>query len=393
MPRNNPISSDDLRSVNAFRSALSELQRRKPHRLAGPWDVRQEGGHTGACVRHLECIDLEDAPGKDVLSVVGGAEPLLLYGRGDEVRWEARTGGGEPAEAWFQQDAESGDLVWHDGARWKRRGWVDGEWPLLGNLHEETVARFSAAAQAMLEVTDADGAASDAPSERRWPARLVPFVPARRFRRPADRDCDDAIDALAPLDLAEVERRIAAFRAKLGHADVEDFDEDHADDRLEVNSDSDSDVDVSQEGINESWMWTLAGQDWGPSEARNCLFVESALALPPTPICVECEEEGKSFSKSQLSRHPDERRCSDCVGKAVMNSIYRPPTGPSEAPSRQNLLLAPASLATETVHTTSVALCSICRLRLTKQNCTPSQRSKAPSRRRCNNCVGAPQTT
>merc|ERR1712166_146907 len=123
-------------------------------------------------------------------------------------------------------------------------------------------------------------------------------------------------------------------------------------------------------------MWRLAhDMTWGPAESRSLVLVESALAFPSTAVCVECEEEGKQFSKSQLARHPDERRCRDCVER-TLSAVYRP-----SATAAQSASALP-----------QVMVCSVCKVQLTKQISSASQRQKIPSKRKCNSCVGVSPT-
>ena len=152
-----------------------------------------------------------------------------------------------------------------------------------------------------------------------------------------------------------------------------------------------------QEGVNEDFMWSLAEKDtWDLCDSRGLCFVESAIALPPTAVCVECELRGQSFSKVQLTKHPGERRCQTCIRKATA-SVYRPASIDIAAVmgSHTASLAAPAVVRVDALPayagavTTPVAICSVCHVQLTKINCSTSQRSKVPSRRRCYDCVGS----
>jgi len=137
-------------------------------------------------------------------------------------------------------------------------------------------------------------------------------------------------------------------------------------------------MDTSQEAVNEDYMWRLAeNDDFEPREAKYLALVESTLALPMSTTCAECEKEGKSFSKRQLARPWEHRVCEDCIREKQVQ-VYKPADG--VGPTLPDFAVAgPGSC--------QLALCSVCRAQLTKQNCTPSQKSKAPSRRKCISCV------
>merc|ERR1719329_1243055 len=100
------------------------------------------------------------------------------------------------------------------------------------------------------------------------------------------------------------------FAQKLSSNDVIE----NSDEGEEVSDDDDDRVDTSQEGIDDEYLFLLAEQStWNPALSRELLFVETSLALPRTAICVQCDQDGKAFSKSQLAKHPDDRRCKDCI--------------------------------------------------------------------------------
>merc|ERR1712032_819968 len=145
------------------------------------------------------------------------------------------------------------------------------------------------------------------------------------------------------------------------------------------------------ERINEQYMWRVAKEnDWGPGlncDPRNLCFVESALAMPPSAVCVECEQEGKMFSKSQLSRHPDDRRCQDCVRRPF--SVYRPADEMSDgiASAVKVCTELPPADGVVAQTTSQSVVCSACGVQLTRHNLSDSQKKKTPSRRRCNDCV------
>jgi len=191
------------------------------------------------------------------------------------------------------------------------------------------------------------------------------------------------------------------FARKLGSKDVmcdedkskllyEDEPDQHQNSDDEDNEDDQ--VDTTQEGIDDSFLLLLAEDtDWTPSKSRDLLFVETSIALPKTAVCVDCLQDNKMFSKSQLAKHPDERRCKDCVNKSMGNAygpaqLFGGPKPISSANEIRNLALPEQLIGAH--EGAGVAVCSVCRLQLTKANCSASQRAKAPSRRKCNRCLG-----
>jgi len=277
-----------------------------------------------------------------------------------------------------------------------RAGGEDSASQVLGALGPETLGAFKRSAETLLSITEADEAEVGHSGHRqapRWLARLVPVLQGHAV--PESGATSRGRSCLAPLDLAAAEATMAAFSAKLDDQDFVESDTEVADEDEEGSDDDDFHVDVSQEGVNEEYMWRLAeDEDFAPSLSRNLCFVESALALPPSPICVECErEEGIRFSKSQLGRHPEDRRCEECVAKS-MATVYRPATiagpvsavGPPQPPPPPVAGGVAATLIGGGT-TSQAPLCSICRIQLNKQNCSSAQRQKAPTRRRCNGCV------
>eukprot|EP00927_Polykrikos_kofoidii_P028647 TRINITY_DN24963_c0_g2_i1.p2 TRINITY_DN24963_c0_g2~~TRINITY_DN24963_c0_g2_i1.p2 ORF type:complete len:592 (+),score=117.41 TRINITY_DN24963_c0_g2_i1:2536-4311(+) len=411
--REDPLSSGDLRAANAFRQALLAMQRRKPHRLCGTWD-----GADGNATFHIECIDVasekerddaEDmqqacALADDVLHIMDSAGKLVLA-------MSAPPG----VRSWTEignmvvsvEEESEGVLVWMDGSRWTQRANSFREAPTLDSLGEQTIQNFATAAHELLKITNGEISAADRRS--RWPARLVPLRPkgchARgRPKQRRGRGPEPVGNPLEPFDLEAVEAMISAFGAKL-----EGNDEDTAAENgniLDEGSDAENGdddvvpVDVTREAMNEEFMWRIAEtEDWDPKDSRNLVFVESSIALPRTSVCVECEEEGKPFSKSQLARHPDERRCKDCVAKgtpgasrlaAAVSASASTSLVTSEASARA---IAPPGVATRsgTVASTQV-VCSACGVQLSKENCSASQRSKVASGRRCNTCVSGGST-
>eukprot|EP00811_Abedinium_folium_P033424 NODE_6389_length_1676_cov_6.568754.p1 GENE.NODE_6389_length_1676_cov_6.568754~~NODE_6389_length_1676_cov_6.568754.p1 ORF type:complete len:355 (-),score=103.79 NODE_6389_length_1676_cov_6.568754:610-1569(-) len=312
-------------------------------------------------MRQLECIDVPAAVvdgAREMLSISWGVQQRLsLWGRPGKSKWVADVH--ENGEA--QKGKEGKDRnEWSNGAVWTQLPGQESQ--VLGMLSAQTVASVKEWAERLLTITQDDGGIQSI-DPTRWPARLVPLC-----TEPTDYN-----SSLNPFDLVSVEAQIATFKYQLTEddAEVSDGSEAAASEASSGEEDEDVVVDTSQEAISEEYMWRLA-QDpvWPAQQSRDVVFVESALALPPTPICAECEKEGQSFSKSQLSRHPDDRKCTACV-ELNKNEIYKPATGPGGG-------VAPPEQTT----------CSVCKVLLVvKKNCTASQRQKAPSRRRCNACL------
>jgi len=399
LPRNDPVTSADLREVNNFRSALLNLQRRRPHRLAGAWRFAELSEE-----RCIECID--EAPcadgslkNQEYLLVSGGSQGWWMCGPKDGHEWRivAPEIAGDACLPERVSCVEvEGSLQWSDGTVWTRH-WQDDEQPLLGCLGVDSVRKLREAAININNITSAERGES-APCGRRWLPRLVPFCTAQELvggRR----------SFLAPLDLNAVEIAISEFAQKLTNKDFEsDDDQDVAvsdDEDMQghssnVNDDNDADeIDTTQEGIDDDYLLRLAGtQDWDPAMSRNLLFVETSIALPRTAICVECEKENKTFSKSQLAKHPDERRCKECVMKAA-SSAYKASTGFGGGTkgivttNMQHPPSLPQGVVAAWEGAAGVAVCSVCSLKLTKENCSASQRQKAPSRRKCSRCLGS----
>eukprot|EP00931_Biecheleriopsis_adriatica_P086333 TRINITY_DN61027_c0_g1_i1.p1 TRINITY_DN61027_c0_g1~~TRINITY_DN61027_c0_g1_i1.p1 ORF type:complete len:1595 (-),score=329.26 TRINITY_DN61027_c0_g1_i1:55-4839(-) len=401
LPETAPLRASDLRAVNAFRRSFLELQRRKPHRLAGFWQVAGQPEQ-----RHVECLDevcLESLGGptseaedsgaaserdlkerEELLSVSGGSGvPLLMRGVAGGSRWVAAAGaGGTPAghESCWCEEQPDGNLLWSNGSLWARPN-SQFERPALEALASSTVFDFADAATSLLAVT---GEAAKPEPASPWPARLVVLCPECPYPKPSFLD---------PFDLAAVEAKLAPFVAQLTDADR--IQDDSFDDEFFCRDDDDDDdgaVDPRLEAVNQEYMLNLAEDvNFSPHLAKKLTLMESAFALPPTAVCVECEQENKQFSKSQLARPMDQRRCEECVAKS-QEKVYKPVEtslmhvanaafGHTQALDH---VYAAAAAGVQ-----QVALCSVCKAVLTKTNCTTSQRQKAPSKRKCTTCVNA----
>jgi len=411
-----PLTSGDFRVVNDFRRTLLQLQRRRPHRLAGIW----KDSRTGHDVL-IECLDepcskaastnySEAQEEKLSVSFAAQSAPFgMLRGRQGETHWqllgiESGIDAGAAAEA-----GGGSQLQWTDGTVWTRGAGQSTEgYPLLGQIGSATVQAFESSARTLFGITCDGGAATGTVARgtrgacgtrrRQWPARLVPFRVMPEEGQVAGH--------LAPLDLGSVERCVAAFAAKLRPEDVEGYECDgpevpEVEDFEEFedggsDDEDDASFDLSQQRVDEEYMWRLAEKpDCSPADSRALCLVESALAMPTEVICSKCELEGKTFSKSQLARHPDDRTCQDCVAKA-QGEVYRaanhdssaPMVRPSSVPDASVVRVAAMS-AYATPTTSQVRICAKCNVQLTKDNCSSSQGQKAASRRHCKDCVAS----
>ncbi|CAE8607622.1 unnamed protein product [Polarella glacialis] len=400
------LHDGDLRAVNAFRSTLLELQRRKTHRLTGIWRDTSGGED-----RHIECLDglpfgggrtdsvgsfssrspvtVSDNGHEELLSISrcaasGGSastERQLIRGTAGGSCWSAVGGLGEKVDSLgiSCEEQEDGSLRWSDGPLWVRAyGDSDSQAPALEAFASGTVSSFRKAAQSLLKLTCLSEESAAEGSDSCWPARLVPLRPRDFGVSPGS--------ALTPLDLEAVEAKLAGFSSHLTHVsadqaasfsrDGNSYEEVSDDDNSE--DEDDIFIDTSQEAVNEDYMMRIAeDNDFTPQQSKHLSMVENALAMPSTPMCADCQLDGKSFTKSQMAKHQDERRCEDCVGKA-QSAVYRPADGPSSQAAGAGLL-APGGQ--------TVAVCSACKMQLTPENCTKSQRTQVPSRRKCKICV------
>jgi hypothetical protein len=394
LPRNDPLTSYDLREVNSFRSALLQMQRRKPHRLAGMWKRRDSNQE-----RQIECIDEELGGKRECLLVTDGTKTWTLRGEVAGHEWTVELPNNRKQscdDLGMKCHEVEGHLEWSCGDIWIRH--ETSETPVLSGLGVSTVRKLRQAGQKIWDITSVER--GDPVASTKWIPRLVPFSTINR-------NADARSHFLAPLDLNPVETSIDNFAKKLRQTDIESEDEDQdgdvSEEELEdearncAGSDEESEdgfdgVDTTQEGIDDEFLLRLARQtDFSVAESRNLLFVETSLALPKTAICVECEEEGKPFSKSQLSKHVDERRCKQCVAKSS-SSAYKPTScfgGPKTTPitTLQQSNHLPDGVLPALSGQTGVAVCSVCRLKLTKDNCSASQRQKGPTRRKCTRCM------
>lgn len=432
-----PLTSEDLRAVNAYRSAALAFQRCRPHRLAGVWKESTEGREI-----LLESLGLPpDAaaeaagPAPEILtwswpSAASGDSLGTLDGRQGEVTWQLRRHD-KPGEV--VGSAEEGDggstLTWTDGSKWSRMDGGSSEgYPLLGQIGQATAKAFLVAAEALFrrttDETELMGRGSrpestflPAGGRRRWPPRLVPLT----VQQPSEPGRGVAAPHLEPLDLARIEALIESFSAQLRPEDVEvvgrdgrslaeglGADEEDEDGELDEGEDVDDDpfFDISQERVDEEFMWKLAEEpNCSPATGRSLTFVETALALPRNPTCFVCQLEltDRHFSKRQLFMRPDRRKCTDCA--TAKQDAYKPVSAGLVAQAKPQsggtVIRAEALQAHHLKTTTSqVKVCSQCAVQLTKDNCSTNQLAKTPSLRKCLQCVasagagtGKPTTT
>jgi len=343
-----------------------------------------------------------------LLEIVGGPKRLVVCSHEGGPTWHCTDD-----EQSFEEQEAGTCLQWNDGSRWLRTGLVsngvESEAPVLDSLCREVAANLRKAADDLLLLTPSDDDDEDEGERtRRWPGRLVPLNPLPSTtettaspsqglgKRGGRKQLPSNITPLRPFDLLSAEITLAKFTSCLHDSDMESISSDTPETLFEEDSDPDDDmpVSVSQDALDEEFMWRLSEkEDWTANESRNLTFVESAIALPRTAVCVDCEQSDRPFSKTQLARHPDERRCRICIAKQqITNSRNGAGTSNMLAPR-----VASATLPMQLAHTvnmgsiaaTCVPSCSNCGVKLGKDNCSTSQRQKAPTRRQCKNCVGA----
>eukprot|EP00929_Paragymnodinium_shiwhaense_P077332 TRINITY_DN39820_c0_g1_i1.p1 TRINITY_DN39820_c0_g1~~TRINITY_DN39820_c0_g1_i1.p1 ORF type:complete len:1502 (-),score=293.44 TRINITY_DN39820_c0_g1_i1:200-4705(-) len=411
-PSSDPLLASDLEAVNTYRRSLSALQQRLPHWLVGKWTV--EGTSRHYFIEHLGHLAEEAHVGcaaggrrHIAVSVRSDSEELFKleqqstkHGRWRVVRCDSHADGSccdAPLDGWWCDD-EGGELRWQGGARWLRADAYHEERPLLDSLRADVVRAYREAAEHLLAITEDRGGESVA---QRLPARLVPLLreagaPAREVEKPADASRDgDAQSSGAPLDLELVRRYMARFTSRLQSelpeallAEAGSVNGDGAEEAYELESDEDDAENEdwwleasSQAQMSEEFVQHLAMQeDWDPRQSQQLVFTESILALPMTPMCSECQMDGKKFSKSQLARRPHERRCTDCVSKGQ--------TGAKKAMTSLTLGAKRQPLQ-DAASTSTSSACSACGKRLSAENCCATQRQLLPSRRRCNECLAA----
>lgn len=386
------ITSADLQAVNAFRVALLGMQRHRPHRLSGRWVRRVVGVEVEYVV---ECVAPSTQGSEEILAVVRAkqgatstdgaglsqldASPELepefeLHRCRGSVQWRLLRQHTEVATAQERNDRGT-QLHMSDGSVWTLRHHGGDGTPLLAQLGG---ARddFRRAAQEVFSMTDGRQrlTAGAAPLGRRHGAlaRLAPLIaPAAH---------GEGCPNLAPFDLDALSASVARFGAQMtgdgaidrGEAHEEDMEDEMAEDAFD-----DASLDISQEARDDEFMWHLAEEaNFSLENARMINLVESAIALPREPVCAECGEEGKPFSKTQLRQHADRRTCKDCLERGNR------PASSGSPPQRP-----PASAATAAAPPVEVTRCCACNVELSRENCSASQRQKHSKARRCLQCV------
>ena len=79
--------------------------------------------------------------------------------------------------------------------------------------------------------------------------------------------------------------------------------------------------------MNDGIMFRLAGEhDPEPKQCRHRTSTESSIVLPSELrfACSECALDGTVFSKSERSRHPDDRILQDCEASALGLQLVKP---------------------------------------------------------------------
>jgi len=371
---------------------LLGMQRHRPHRLSGRWVRRVVGVEVEYVV---ECVAPSTQGSEEILAVVRAkqgatstdgaglsqldASPELepefeLHRCRGSVQWRLLRQHTEVATAQERNDRGT-QLHMSDGSVWTLRHHGGDGTPLLAQLGG---ARddFRRAAQEVFSMTDGRQrlTAGAAPLGRRHGAlaRLAPLIaPAAH---------GEGCPNLAPFDLDALSASVARLGAQMtgdgaidrGEAHEEDMEDEMAEDAFD-----DASLDISQEARDDEFMWHLAEEaNFSLENARMINLVESAIALPREPVCAECGEEGKPFSKTQLRQHADRRTCKDCLERGNR------PASSGSPPQRP-----PASAATAAAPPVEVTRCCACNVELSRENCSASQRQKHSKARRCLQCV------
>eukprot|EP00930_Biecheleria_cincta_P091040 TRINITY_DN8053_c0_g1_i1.p1 TRINITY_DN8053_c0_g1~~TRINITY_DN8053_c0_g1_i1.p1 ORF type:complete len:1502 (-),score=261.44 TRINITY_DN8053_c0_g1_i1:71-4576(-) len=384
LPKASPITYQDLLAVNTFRQALLDLQKRKPHRLAGAWQGAQGQRY------HIECLE-DECSERDgsfsmhaghngmhgteqlLFSMDGSSSSVLMRGAAGDKEWYAEAGDFSGTVLTCQEHPD-GQLSWTDGSVWTRPEEIGDEISALQFLSPAMIYSIKHAASSLLSITSGETGMPSTGHQSCWPARLVGLEPSEA----------SLPSSLAPFDLEAIEEKIRRFSEKLAPSDKLDYfpsEHDVLEEAESNDGEEDEDsafMDTSHEQVNEDYMWRLAKeQDFEPKDSKYLAMVESTLALPTSAICAECEQEGKAFSKRQLADRWDHRVCEDCV-KQRQRHASKPANGVGSA-LPDPIVAGPGSC--------QAAVCSLCKVQLTRSNCTPSQKSKAPSRRKCMLCV------
>lgn len=367
------MSASDLRKVNEFRKALFELQRSKPHRLAGEWTEMTQQKDGNVRKYFIECLDPNSEPSSlDTSREISDNEEVLYIrsekGKGVTLRGLAGGSRWMVTDSVYVDESQDGRLKWQSGVIWER-GSTDEETPLLEVCSKQRVSALCAAAWNLVKASNETGRPRSP-----FPQRLVPLMStcAAGNRHP-----------LMPLDLEMVDLLIAKFKKIADEEGSDDFWSEEEDDTME-NDDDEPYVDRSLEQINEEFMWDLAyREDFKPDVALR--LVENALAFPTATVCCVCDLEGQEFSKQQLRRPPGKRTCKDCIDKQ-QNKSYLPPEKEIKKKFAGPMNQPPALAA---ANATATKKCSTCGIAVTASNCSGSQLIKPASKRKCNNCIAS----
>ncbi|CAE7403949.1 spn-E [Symbiodinium sp. CCMP2456] len=364
------MSASDLRNVNEFRKALFELQRSKPHRLAGEWTERKQQKDGNARKYFIECLDPNSEPSSlDTSREISDNEEVLYIrsekGKGVTLRGAAGGSRWMATDSVYVDESQDGRLKWQSGVVWERGTTDDVETPLLEVCSKQRVSAVSEAAWNLVKASNKRGRPRSP-----FPQRLVPLMStcAAGHRHP-----------LMPLDLDMVDSLIVKFKKIADEEGSDDFWSEEEDNTMD-----DDDDDRSLEQINEEFMWDLAyREDFKPDVALR--LVENALAFPTATVCCVCDLEGKEFSKQQLRRPPGKRTCKECIDKQ-QNKSYLPPEKEIKKKFAGPMSQPPALAA---ANATATKKCSTCGIAVTAINCSGSQLIKPASKRKCNNCIAS----
>jgi len=387
LPLDRGLSSSDLRIVNEFRQAVCEMQKRLPHPAAGLWLGPWEDRRTHL---HIECISKADQGMSSELLVTD-----LTTGKKYNLTWDADRRAGAVASRdlststlHYRLDVDSwrstAKIIWCDGEyerfQWHREERAQ-DFPNFCNFSQGVVDQMRQAAEKLLEATDSSKERFHCVGDGQgMPGRLIPLELCEPHQ--VGKGGTEYDNYATPFNLDKLEAKMEQFAAEVerwiadGTWNPEEDEDPH-----DVQTATDpSDIDLSHENIHTSWMWRLASAPhWSADNVRNTLFVEDALAIPVEPVCSQCEKKGQKFSKSQLARNANDRRCLECTSKDAGGPAPQMAGGSS-------------SYGTSNVAHTGwegPPVCCICKVELHSENCTKTQKTKARSERKCKTCVQA----
>lgn len=308
--------------------------------------------------------DTADESGQEIFSVSGFDQPLVLRCAYDAhfdssriSQWVLETvqTAHDGKKVLLRGKLENDMFQWTDGSRWVRGDdfYDVAHSAILSSVTERVKERFHRAGEGLLRIAFKERSLPTKPPPPRWKPRLVTL----RQSPLADPKCP----AAAPMDIEEVMQRIDAYKKRLRDTDIEDESLPCHDVDIDQNYDAVATKHREQERENvNDWYQTLADDhDFNPDDPL--VFDEGTIALPLHAICCVCNREDKSFSKGQLQRHTDDRRCKDCLAKD-------PAAGAAA-------LSGPVK-------------CASCQKERVKEDFSDTQWKKGPSKRKCKACFG-----